>query len=908
MKRLIPVFFILLICVVGLSYGPGTLTADVAVATQGETLPTGFVQVRLAQGLDPTAMAITPDGRIFITEKNGRVLVLENGTLLPEPLAVVVVDNNNERGLSGIAIHPDFENNGYFYLYFTVKDAGHNRVSRFTSAGNHVVPGSELIMLDLSPLSGTIHNAGAMAFGPDSTLYISVGDGSSAASAQSTTSLLGKILRINDDGTIPKDNPFYSTFTDEHRAVYALGVRNSFSMAIQPGSGRIFATEVGASGWEEINEITAGMNYGWSIIEGPLAGQSPPDDYKEPTYAYNHSQGCAAVGAAFYNPQTQMFPAEFVGKFFFADYCGGYIKYLNPDTPDVVTTFATGIARPLNLLVADDGTMYYLARAGMGGGSEQDNTVSTNGSLWRVIYTGDGSPFVAVNPESQLIPVGESVTFVTTASGTQPLFYQWQRDQIDITGATSKSYELQDAMLSDSGSLFRCIVDNAHGIDTTSEALLRVTANQRPEPEILTPAEGSFYKAGDLIEFTGIAPDPEQGTLPAEALRWRIDFHHGTHTHPAMPPLEGADAGSYYIPQIGETADNVWYRIHLNATDAGGLSKNVTRTLLPLKTQIHVRTIPEGLPLYVGTAFVTPPVMIRSVVGLIRRLEAQGSVIMGDSILVFQEWIGGGTDPLLVFAAESDTITYTAVYKSYPLGNGTGLLGSYYNGPPYDPTFYEPAAFTRLDPKIDFNWGEGSPSMKALGDDFWLVRWEGFIEPIIDDAYTFSVFSDDGARLWVDNVLIVDEWHNQPPKEWFGEIQLNSGSYYPVRLEYFESGGGALCRLSWESTLLTKRVVPETQLYSVKPVSTIDPEETLSLMLYPNPASSHIAVWLSQEARTESYDIQNVLGQVVLREIADAGSTQDRFHIDVSGLPSGMYWLRCHLPDGHAIVAPFIRL
>jgi glucose/arabinose dehydrogenase len=126
-------------------------------------------------------------------------------------------------------------------------------------------------MLDLSPLSGTIHNAGAMAFGPDSTLYISVGDGSSAASAQSTTSLLGKILRINDDGTIPKDNPFYSTFTDEHRAVYALGVRNSFSMAIQPGSGRIFATEVGASGWEEINEITAGMNYGWSIIEGPLA-------------------------------------------------------------------------------------------------------------------------------------------------------------------------------------------------------------------------------------------------------------------------------------------------------------------------------------------------------------------------------------------------------------------------------------------------------------------------------------------------------------------------------------------------------------------------------------------------------------------------------------------------------------
>jgi hypothetical protein len=399
--------------------------------------------------------------------------------------------------------------------------------------------------------------------------------------------------------------------------------------------------------------------------------------------------------------------------------------------------------------------------------------------------------------------------------------------------------------------------------------------------------------------------DPEQGTLPVDALRWRIDFHHNTHTHPAMPPLEGTDNGTYYIPQVGETAGNVWYTIHLSATDVGGLSRSVTRTLLPQKTQFHVRTIPEGLPLYVENAYVTPPVTVTSVVGLVRRLEARGSIIRGDSILVFQEWIGGGVDPLLAFAAESDTITYTAVYKSYPLGNGTGLHGYYYDGLPFDLTFYEPPAFSQTDSIIDFNWGEGSPSMKKLGEDFWLVRWEGFIEPIIDDTYTFSVRSDDGSRLWVNDVLLIDEWHNQPPTEAFGMMQLQGGMFYPIRLEYFESGGGALCRLAWESPLLYKNVIPRTQLYEDKPLTTLEPE-TVQPLLYPNPALNHITVQLTQGIVTDSYDIQNVLGQCVIFQKTNS-ELRDRFYIDINSLSAGVYWFRCHLEDGNVIVTPFVK-
>ncbi|HJW31139.1 MAG TPA: PQQ-dependent sugar dehydrogenase, partial [Saprospiraceae bacterium] len=361
----------------------------------------------VAQNLDPTAMALAPDGRIFIAEKNGKILIVENGELLPDPFMIHEVDNYNERGLSGIAFDPDFENNGFLYIYYTVKGENHNRLSRITADGNNMVPGSEVVLINLDQLSGTIHNAGALAFGPDGKLYISVGDGAYGPNAQDLTSLLGKVLRINRDGSVPQDNPFYNQTSGVYRAIYSMGHRNPFSLTIQPGTGRIFSSEVGASAWEEVNEILPGKNYGWPIIEGPLNGQTPPSNYKEPVFTYSHADGCAAVAAAFYNPLQAMFPAQYIGKFFFADYCRGYIKYMDPDVPGFAQTFATNINRPLNFLVAPDGTFYYLARAGLGGGSELDNTSTDNGTLWRVFYTGSNKPFVSVNPQSLLVSQGE---------------------------------------------------------------------------------------------------------------------------------------------------------------------------------------------------------------------------------------------------------------------------------------------------------------------------------------------------------------------------------------------------------------------------------------------------------------------------------------------------------------------
>ena len=131
------------------------------------------------------------------------------------------------------------------YLYYTVPLAGHNRLSRVQALGNFALPGSEEVLLELDPMAGTIHNAGAMAFGADGKLYLAVGEGADGAKAPKLTSLLGKILRLNPDGTVPADNPFYDQTTGIYRAIYATGLRNPFSMAIQPGTDRIFVCDVG---------------------------------------------------------------------------------------------------------------------------------------------------------------------------------------------------------------------------------------------------------------------------------------------------------------------------------------------------------------------------------------------------------------------------------------------------------------------------------------------------------------------------------------------------------------------------------------------------------------------------------------------------------------------------------------
>jgi glucose/arabinose dehydrogenase len=348
------------------------LLAVVAAPAGAATLLAGFGETLVASGLSsPTAMEFAPDGRIFVCQQGGSLRVIKNGTLLATPFVTVTTDPTGERGLLGIAFDPNFASNQYVYVYYTVPGSPpHNRVSRFTAQGDVAAPGSELAILDLDNLSSaTNHNGGAIHFGPDGKLYVAVGENANASNAQSFTNRLGKMLRINADGTIPGDNPsFGGQTTGANRAIWALGLRNPFTFGFHATSGRMFINDVGQNAWEEINDGIAGSNYGWPILEGNSGG-TPPPDYRAPLLVYPHgggtSSGCAIVGAAFYDATTQTFPAEYANDYFFGDLCNGWIRRFDPVT-SAADLFATGISSLVDLNVSPDGSLYYLVR-GSGG-------------------------------------------------------------------------------------------------------------------------------------------------------------------------------------------------------------------------------------------------------------------------------------------------------------------------------------------------------------------------------------------------------------------------------------------------------------------------------------------------------------------------------------------------------------
>jgi glucose/arabinose dehydrogenase len=317
-----------------------------------------FLALVLLQTLQPygagiangTAMAWAPDGRLFVCEQGGAVRVIKGGVLLDAPFHAVAVDSTGERGLIGIAFHPEFPANGFIYIHYTVASSPHNRISRLHApAGADVSDGGETVIVELDPLStATNHNGGAIHFGPDGKLYVGVGDNANGANAQSLSNRLGKILRYNPDGTVPDDNPF--------GAIWALGLRNPFTFAFQPGTRRMFVNDVGADGWEEVNEGIAGANYGWPAIEGDFDPAAFPG-FTRPIHAYPHEgQARAISGGAF-----------FMGKYFYAEFVGGWINSIDPDAPAAATRVVSDVPGPVDLQGGPDGALYVLVRSGTPG-------------------------------------------------------------------------------------------------------------------------------------------------------------------------------------------------------------------------------------------------------------------------------------------------------------------------------------------------------------------------------------------------------------------------------------------------------------------------------------------------------------------------------------------------------------
>ncbi|WP_280151006.1 PQQ-dependent sugar dehydrogenase [Piscinibacter sp. XHJ-5] len=337
--------------------------------------PAGFTRLQWISGLSrATAFAQAPDGRFFVCEQGGVLRVVRNGALTGTPFHTFQVDDAGERGLLGVALHPDFASNGWVYVYYTATSPGtHNRISRLVASGD-VSSGMETVLVDLPDLSGaTNHNGGALHFGPDGKLYAAVGDNANSARAPDLADVFGKMLRFNDDGTIPADNPFCGTAGTQRCAIWARGLRNPFTFAFQPGTGRLHINDVGEGTWEEINVGAAGADHGWPASEGPTSAAG----IAAPLFAYRHSAaspagsgpggffvGFAIAGGAFY-PDAGPFPAGYRGNYFFADYGNRWIGRLDATNGHAAYAFGSVGDSPVDMLVGADGALHVLTRSGI---------------------------------------------------------------------------------------------------------------------------------------------------------------------------------------------------------------------------------------------------------------------------------------------------------------------------------------------------------------------------------------------------------------------------------------------------------------------------------------------------------------------------------------------------------------
>jgi glucose/arabinose dehydrogenase/chitodextrinase len=818
----------------------------IPVLLQAQTYPAGFSQVRIASLTEGTAMAFAPDGRIFVCQRDGTVRIIKNGTLLSTQFLKLTTDQNGERGISGICFDPNFVTNGYLYIYYTATTPTiHNRLSRFTANGDVVLTGSEFTLLDAEPVTDIYHNGGGMGFGKDGKLYLSMGEDNNPINAQTLTTYKGKLLRFNSDGTTPSDNPYSSSTNAATKKIWCLGLRNPYTLSIQPGTGRIFVNNVGSDFWEEIHDGTSSLqNFGWPTVEG--YGTDPA--YTNPIFAYPHTStgqfGCAITGGTFFNPVATNYPSQYVGKYFYMDFCDGWIYYLTPGTTSYTnnTLFATGLTtQNIALQVGTDGNLYYINRFG------------TLAGVYKIISSNNNTPVISSQPSSISVIQGQPASFNVSATGATPLNYEWRKNGIPITGANSASYNIPSTTTSDMGQ-YSVRVFNTFGSVLSNSATLTVTAfNAPPTATIITPAANTHYHAGDIINFSGDATDPEDGILPASKFEWTVQFwHNNNHFHPGPFISPGIKSGSFTIPNTGETSPIVFYRLILKVTDSNGLIDTPRVDILPLESKITMNTVPAGLQVtYDGQPKATT-FTVQAVRGMLITIGAVSPQSQSGNNYAFDHWQQGGTKSHIIKVGDGDS-TYTAVFKdtvSSCLASGTILREVWTN--------VTGTAVSNIPVSISPTYTNQltifeEPSNAA--DNFG-SRIRGYICPPVTGNYTFWIASDDNSELWLstnDNpqnkikIGSVVGWTNSRewtkyPSQQSAAIFLTAGIKYYIESLHKEGTLGDNLSVGWQLPNGTlERPIPGSRLSPFTSSGTADPFVTITSPLnnasYTTPAN-----------------------------------------------------------------------
>jgi glucose/arabinose dehydrogenase len=639
---------------------PVTVNVANTSSFQNEVLATGFNL--------PTAIKFLPDGRMLVVELQGKIKVVPPPYTTPDSTLFLQLTNIGsdgvQQGVYDIVLDPNFTTNHFYYVFYTLGSPNRDRLSRFTanSAVTGTIAGSELVLYQDPQDANAEHHGGALNFGNDGKLYFTTGEHFDAAAAQSLSSPRGKIHRVNPDGTVPTDNPFYDGTGPNWDSIWALGLRNPYRAFYDAPTGKLYVGDVGGNdnnnSMEEVDLGARGANYGWPNSEGPCSAPCT-----SPIYFYPHAGRDACVTGGFVYHGSQ-FPSSYQGSYFFADYTQNWIRRLTFDASGNVNgvfnfepadgTVDGPYGDIVYLTEGPDGALYYVDL----GYSDISGTFGVS-KIRRIRYISGNQAPVAVasaNPTSGPAPL--DVNFSSAGSSDpegQPLTYLWTFGDGQTSTAANPVHTYSQA------GQYTARLSVSDGVNTTQATALSIAVGNPPTATILSPQDGSLFRAGDVISFSGDATDPEDGTLPASAFTWNIDFLHEGHVHPGTP-ITGVKSGTFTIPTSGhDFSGNTRYRITLTVTDSTGLTATKSVVIFPDKVNLSFATVPPGLTLYLDGIAKTTPFTYDDLVGFTHTIEARNQSSGGTSY-VFDSWSDGGAQTHAI-TVPSTALTYTATYK-----------------------------------------------------------------------------------------------------------------------------------------------------------------------------------------------------------------------------------------------------
>ncbi|MBI3337452.1 MAG: PQQ-dependent sugar dehydrogenase [Candidatus Staskawiczbacteria bacterium] len=651
--------------------GNTTISSNIAVNIsntnyfQNEILATGFNL--------PTNIEFLPDGRMLVGEIAGLIKVLPPPYTQPDTTPFLDLDINIggyaglQQGIFDIMLDPNFGTNRYYYVFYTNDNPNRDRLSRFTAntALTGTESGSEVILFEDPQIPDTEHHGGAINFSNDGKIYFTTGEHFNAANAQNLTNPRGKIHRINADGTVPTDNPFYDGAGPNWDSIWAYGLRNPFRAYYDTPTNRLLVGDVGGNNYstakEEVNLGVAGANYGWPNNEGNCSAPCI-----SPVYFYPHNGRDASITGGFVYHGSQ-FPSSYQGSYFFADYTQNWIRRLTFDANGNVNGVFNfepvdgSVDGPYGDIVylaeGPDGAMYYVDL----GYSDIGGTFGIS-KIRRIRYIQSNLPPVSVaSADITQGPAPLTVNFSSAGSSDpegQPITYLWTFGDNSTSSFANPTYTYAQA------GQYTVRLTVSDGANSTLSTPLIINVGTPPVATIISPSDGSFFAAGDIISFSGDGNDAEDGILSASAFTWNIDFLHEGHVHPGIS-INGVKNGNFTISTAGhDFSGNTRYRIMLTVTDSNGLTDTKTAIIWPVKVDLTFDTIPSALTLYLdGIARITPFVY-DTLVNFNHSIEARDQST-ATANYVFASWSDGGTQTHTITAPNSPQ-SYTATYNTAP--------------------------------------------------------------------------------------------------------------------------------------------------------------------------------------------------------------------------------------------------